>query len=334
MISLLLEKRRKQAQKTVLGIDYDKHSLAAVKLNKKGDKYSLVCCGSDVFPAEAYFEGELTTEYVGGVVADIIKENKLGRFVKLGFTSYNEIDVAKEQIICDKRALEIIEKEGIHFYIRENFLKKRFPENYVNVAYDYYDELEEKGTLNVYYISDSDRVKQFYAIANKTKRALSVCTLDKLAISSFVSELFLSEISQYSSDSIFLGLYSDKISVYSFSPQGELKNYESVKIFDANITSVSYVDEVIQLLLRFMDFMSLDFGANDFDSFDQVQDNNVYIYGIKQDFENIFVSIKELSQKSCKILNPFVNIDIEKYGDIEKPYRYVLPIAIAMREAL
>lgn len=83
-----------------------------------------------------------------------------------------------------------------------------------------------------------------------------------------------------------------------------------------------------------MDFMSLDFGANDFDSFDQIQDNNVYIYGIKQDFENIFVSIKELSQKSCKILNPFVNIDIEKYGDIEKPYRYVLPIAIAMREAL
>ncbi|MDE5014856.1 type IV pili, partial [Francisella tularensis subsp. holarctica] len=78
--------RRKQAQKTVCGIEYDKHSLAAVKLNKKGDKYSLVCCGSDVFPAEAYFDGELTTEYVGGVVADIIKVNKLGRFVKLGFT--------------------------------------------------------------------------------------------------------------------------------------------------------------------------------------------------------------------------------------------------------
>ncbi|MDE4982566.1 type IV pili, partial [Francisella tularensis subsp. holarctica] len=76
-----------------------------------------------------------------------------------------EIDVAKEQIICDKRALEIIEKECIHFYIRENFLKKRFLENYVNVADDYYDELEEKGTVNVYYISDSDRVKQFYAIA-------------------------------------------------------------------------------------------------------------------------------------------------------------------------
>ncbi|MDE4957400.1 type IV pili, partial [Francisella tularensis subsp. holarctica] len=82
----------------------------------------------------AYFEGELTTEYVGGVVADIIKEIKLGRFVKLGFTSYNEIDVSKEQIICDKRALEIIEKEVIHFYIRDNFLKKRFLENYVNLA--------------------------------------------------------------------------------------------------------------------------------------------------------------------------------------------------------
>ncbi|MDE4980601.1 type IV pili, partial [Francisella tularensis subsp. holarctica] len=76
-------------------------------------------------------------------------------------TSYNEIDVAKELIICDKRALELIEKEGIHFYIREIFLKKRFLENYVNLDYDYYDELEEIVTLNVYYISDSDRVKQF-----------------------------------------------------------------------------------------------------------------------------------------------------------------------------
>lgn len=56
MISLLLEKRRKQAQKTVLGIEYDKFSLAAVKLNKKGEKYSLVCCDSDFFPPEAYFE--------------------------------------------------------------------------------------------------------------------------------------------------------------------------------------------------------------------------------------------------------------------------------------
>lgn len=72
-----------------------------------------------------------------------------------------------------------------------------------------------------------------------------------------------------------------------------------------------------------MDFMSLDFSANDFGNFDQVQNNNVYIYGIKQDFESIFTSIKELSQKSCKILNPFINVDIKKCGNIEKPYRYV-----------
>ena len=81
-----------------------------------------------------------------------------------------------------------------------------------------------------------------------------------------------------------MGLYSDKISVYSFSPEGELKNYESVKIFDANITNVSYVDEVIQLLLRFIDFMSLDFSANDFDSFDKIQDNNVYNLWYKIEF--------------------------------------------------
>lgn len=35
MISLLLEKRRKKAQKTVLGIEYDRYSLASVKLDKK-----------------------------------------------------------------------------------------------------------------------------------------------------------------------------------------------------------------------------------------------------------------------------------------------------------
>lgn len=124
------------------------------------------------------------------------------------------------------------------------------------------------------------------------------------------------------------------MSIYSFSPQGELKSYESVKIFDDNISDVAYVDEVIQLLLRFMDFMSLDLGENSFDSFDEIQDNNVYVYGIKQNFESIFESIKDLSQKNCKILDPFINIDYQKFGDIEQPYRYVLPIAIAMKEAL
>ena len=334
MISLLLEKRRKKAQKTVLGIEYDRCSLASVKLDKRRDDYTLVSCNSHVFAPEAYFEGELTNEYVGNVVAEIIKENKLGRFIKLGFTSYNEIDVTKEEITCDKRALEIIKKEGVFFYINEYFLKKRFPDSYTDTAYDYYDQLESNGTLVIYYISDNEKIKRLYSISSKAKRALSVCVLDKLAISHFVSELFLSEISQYSSDSVFLGLYSDKLSIYSFSPQGELKSYESVKIFDENISDVTYVDEVIQLLLRFMDFMSLELSESSFDSFDEIQDNNVYVYGIKQNFENIFESIKDLSQKNCKILDPFINIDCQKFGDIEQPYRYVLPIAIAMKEAL
>lgn len=203
MISLLLEKRRKKAQKTVLGIEYDRYSLASVKLDKRRDNYALVSCNSHVFAPEAYFEGELTTEYVGNVVAEIIKENKLGRFVKLGFTSYNEIDVTKEEISCDKRALEIIKKEGVFFYINEYFLKKRFPDSYADIAYDYYDQLESNGTLVIYYISDNEKIKKLYSISSKAKRALSVCALDKLAISNFVSELFLSEISQYTSDSVF-----------------------------------------------------------------------------------------------------------------------------------
>lgn len=334
MISLLLEKRRKKAQRTVLGVEYDRCSLASVKLDRKGDSYALVSCDSDIFTSEAYFEGELTSEYVGSVIAQIIKRNKLGRFTKLGFASYNEIDVTKEEISCDKRALEIIKKEGVLFYIAEYFLKKRFPESYTDIAYDYYDQLESNGTLIVYYISDNEKMKKLYNIANKAKRALSACVLDKLAISDFVSNLYLSEISKHANDSIFLGLYSDKLSIYSFSPQGELKSYESVKIFDENISDIAYVDEVIQLLLRFMDFMSLDLSESNFDSFDEVQDNNVYIYGIKQNFESIFESIKDLSQKNCKILDPFVNIDSQSFGSIEQPYRYVLSVAIAMKEAL
>ncbi|WP_150464337.1 type IV pili [Francisella sp. XLW-1] len=334
MISLLLEKRRKKAQRTVLGVEYDRCSLASVKLDRKGDSYALVSCDSDIFTSEAYFEGELTSEYVGSVIAEIIKRNKLGRFTKLGFASYNEIDVTKEEISCDKRALEIIKKEGVLFYIAEYFLKKRFPESYADIAYDYYDQLESNGTLIVYYISDNEKMKKLYNIANKAKRALSACVLDKLAISDFVSNLYLNEISKYANDSIFLGLYSDKLSIYSFSPQGELKSYESVKIFDENISDIAYVDEVIQLLLRFMDFMSLDLSESNFDSFDEVQDNNVYIYGIKQNFESIFESIKDLSQKNCKILDPFVNIDSQSFGSIEQPYRYVMSVAIAMKEAL
>lgn len=50
-------KNPQTSTKTVLSIEYDKHSLAVVKLDKKGEKYSLVCCYSDIFPAEAYFEG-------------------------------------------------------------------------------------------------------------------------------------------------------------------------------------------------------------------------------------------------------------------------------------
>lgn len=82
MISLLLEKKRKQAQKTVLSTEYDKHSLAVVKLDKKCEKYSLVCCYSDIFPAKAYFEGELTTEYVGSVVLISSKKINYGVFCK------------------------------------------------------------------------------------------------------------------------------------------------------------------------------------------------------------------------------------------------------------
>lgn len=334
MISLLLEKKRIQAQKTVLGVEFDTASLAAVKLKKTHDSYSLVSCDSDIFPPEAYFEGQLTSDYVGGVISNIVTNNKLGYFTKLGFTSYNDIDVIKEELICDKKGLETIEKQGVLFYIVEHFLKKKFPETYAQVAFDYEDDINNKGLLTVYYISDIDKVNQLRNIASKAKKPLSVCTLDKIIITSFVNDLFLSEISNNSGDIVLLGLYADKLSICSFSPKGDFRNYEVIKIFDTKMSDVSYIDEVIQLLLRFMDFMSLDISGNDFDYFDEADNAKVYIYGLKQNFESIFESIRDLSQKQCEVLNPFININHDNFGEIEQPYRYVVPVAIAMREAL
>ncbi|QIV96016.1 hypothetical protein EDC55_1103 [Allofrancisella inopinata] len=329
MLSLLLEKKRKKAQKTVLGIEYDFTSLAAVKLDKKNQEYSLVCCSSDIFSEQAYFEGELISDYIGNVISNIILENKLGFFTRLGFVTYKDIDISKEEIVCDKKNSEIIVKEGVEFYLKEHFLKKKFPESYSDIAFDFDDELEEKGIITIYYIADTKITERLYNIAKKSKKAVSVCALDNIVISNFVQKLFLSEISQHATNSILFGLYTDKLCIYSFSPSGELRNYEAVKIFDTKITDATYVDEAIQLLLRFIDFMSLDF--SDFSS----QDNTVYIYGIKTNFEEIFELIKELSTKDCRILDPFVNIQKQNYKvDIKAPYRYVMPVAIAMMEAL
>lgn len=102
-----------------------------------------------------------------------------------------------------------------------------------------------------------------------------------------MKELFLSEISKNKADSVFLGLYADKLSICSFSGSGELKSYETVKIFNTEISDANYIDEAIQLLLRFIDFMSLDMSDSDFDSFEDVDNTHVYIYGLKQNFESV-----------------------------------------------
>lgn len=57
--------------------------------------------------------------------------------------------------------MEIIKKEGVFFYINEYFLKKRFPDTYIDMAYDYYDESESNGTLIIYYISDIEKLKDY-----------------------------------------------------------------------------------------------------------------------------------------------------------------------------
>lgn len=335
MISLFLEKKRKEAEKTVLGIEFDTMSLAAIQLNKGAEGFSLVSCDREEFSEEAYFEGELTSDYIGGVVSNIISENKLPRSTKLGFVTYNDIDVSKSEIVCDKKVLEMIEKDGIEYYLRESYFKKKYPDKYTGIAFDYVDYIEENGILNVSYISELKVMETFEGIAVKAKKALAVCCLDRDCITKFAQKLFLSELEKNKRDSVFLGLYADKLSIYSFSNKGELKNYESVKIFDAKITDASYVDEVIQLLLRFIDFMSLDFSEDSsFDTFAE-QDNTVYVYGLKQNLANLFESIKDLSMKDCQLLNPFVNIDCEEFGqEIKEPHRYVIATAIAMRESL
>jgi hypothetical protein len=339
MISLLLEKKRKKTQKTVLGIEYGATSLAAVQLAKNGDDYSLVSCDSDIFTEEAYFEGELTVDYLSDTVSRIIKQNKLGHFSKLGFTSYRDIDVIKDEIICDKRVLSQIEEEGIENYIVEVFLKKKFPDDYEEIGFNFYDMSEEDGVIAVYYTSDPKYFTKAKSIAQETKKALSVYSLNEFSFYDFVNELFLSEVSKNKSDSVFLGLYAEKLCICSFSPKGKLNAYEAVKIFNKKITTDSYVDEVIQLLLRFIDFMSLDFSNmdpdEDFSESLLEQNNKVYIYGLKDNFNEIFESIKDLSMKDCEILNPFINIKVsDGFGQITDPHKYVMPVSIAMMEAV
>jgi hypothetical protein len=335
MISLFLEKKRKKAQNTLLGVEFDTMSLAAVQLNKNADKFSLVSCDSEGFSEDAYFEGELTSDYVGNVISNIISENKLPRSTKLGLITHKDIDVLQEDVICDKKALEIIDKEGIEFYIRESFFKKKYPDKFADIAFDYFDDIEKKGSISIYYIAEQKVIEGFNNVASSSKKVLSVCALDRDCIVMFVKKFFLSELAKNKRDCVFLGLYSDKLSIYSFTNKGRLKNHESIRIFDEKIADASYIDETVQLLLRFMDFMSLDFSEeDDFENFAE-QDNAVYIYGIKQNLDTLFESIKELSMKDCRLLNPFINIDCEAFGtDIEKPYRYVTAIGIAMRESL
>jgi hypothetical protein len=339
MISLLLEKKRKKNQKTVLGVEYGTTSLAAVQLDKNGDDYSLVSCDSEVFAEEAYFEGELTVDYLSDTLSRIIKQNKLGHFTKLGFTSYRDIDVIKDEIVCDKRVLSQIEEEGMEHYIVQVFLKKKFPEGYEEIGFNFYDMSEEDGVIAVYYTSDPKYFTKAKSIAQETKKALSVYSLNEFAFYNFVNELFLTEISKNKSDSVFLGLYAEKLCICSFSNKGKLKAYEAVKIYNKKLTTDQYVDDVIQLLLRFIDFMSLDFSNIDPDvDFSESlfeQNNKVYIYGLKDNFNEIFESIKDLSMKDCEVLNPFVNIKIsDDFDEITDAHKYVMPISIAMMEAI
>ncbi len=107
-----------------------------------------------MFRPEESFEGTLMTEQIGNVLANIITDNKLSLFTKLVFTSYKNIDVSKEKIVCDKKALEMIEKEGTLFYLREHFFKIKCTNDYTNIAFDYYDESQEKGVITIYYINN------------------------------------------------------------------------------------------------------------------------------------------------------------------------------------
>ena len=344
MISLWLEKRRKQAQKTVLGVELDNSSLVSVKLKKNPKGLSLVSCDSHLFHEEAYHKNSnhqsfdskssICTDYLGGAIAGIIKSNNLSRFTKLGFTLYRDIDVLKAEIKCDRRILNIITENGVDYYIREYFLKNKYSETYLDINFYYEDNSQTKGYITVYYTISGEKIKNMQVIAKKAKKDLAVCTLDDFAICEFINKLYLSEISSSSVNSIFVGLYSDKIFIYSFSSLGNLDNSESIKIFDNGISDIDYAKEATQLLLRFINFMSLDFLSDNFDErcIDKV---NIYLYGLKDNFEKIFDLVKQSSAMNCQILDPFKNISMDKYtSSIKQPYRFVIATAIAMREAL
>lgn len=334
MISLWLERLRKKAKKTVLGVEYDLASVSLVKLKKhENNEYELIAYETNDFSEEAYVDGNVSTEYLATYITDLIKFNKL-KNIKLGFLVYKDNMVNHEDIFCDKKALEIVAETDISGYIQEHFLKKKYPETYKKIFFTYFDNIVSDSKIEVYYIPEILYTDKINAISKTSKKTLAVCDIDTFAISRFVQEIYIEEISKNKKESILLDLYNDKICLYCFSPEGELIDYELVQIFDLKINDTSYVDEVVQLLLRFVDFLALDVEDESFESTFNNQDKKVYIFGLKKGLSSIFESIKSLVELDCKLLDPFLFVKKDSQNEIKDSYKYVMATAIAMREEL
>ncbi|MFC4891459.1 type IV pili [Pseudofrancisella aestuarii] len=334
MISLWLERLRKKAKKTVLGVEYDMATVSSVKLKKnENNEYELIAYETNDFPGEAYVDGNVSSVYIATHITDLIKFNKL-KNTKLGFLVYKDNMVNCEDIFCDKKALEIISETSVSDYIQDYFLKKKYPETCSKIYFTYFDHVISESKIEVYYIPEISYMEKVNAISKAAKKTLAVCDIDTFAISRFVQELYFEEISKNKKESIFLDLYSDKICLYCFSSKGELIDYQLVQIFDLKINDTNYVDEVVQLLLRFIDFLALDVQGESFESTFNNQDKKVYIFGLKKGLNSIFESIKSLVELDCELLDPFLFVKKNSQNEIKDSYKYVMATAIAMREEL
>jgi len=327
MISYFLEKRRQKKKSTIIGVEFDTKSISLVKVIKSFSGYSLDSYHTEVFTEDAFVDNDINPVFLSKIIKSFIVKNKLSKKAKLGFMAYTDIDFYKESYKCDKKSIMFISESGLSEFIREFFLKKKFPNNYKKIPFTYVNNIKEDNSFEIYFMQNSKYIDKIQSIGKYANKDVVSCEPDTYSVIRFVESIFNNE-----NKSVLLGLYADKICFYSFSKEGKLEKHEVIKLFDHSNSAANYIDEVLLDLDRFVEMMSLDSMSS---LGEDVNPPTIYLYGLKLDFDDIAQNIIKLYGDNCIIIDPFENIDTKSCDDnINEKYKYLGSLSLALREEL
>ena len=324
--------------KTVIGVEYDDITVVAIKLKKKSEShFSIENHACELIPSVNTKKDTESSEHINSdnslinALKMLFSKAKFNKRTPLAFVAYLYKDVQKYEISCTNKDQKDIDKHGIKKFITAAFMMKKYPNTYKDILFEIDDDLANESEISVMCIEDSKFIPNKLRIAKALKRKLAVCDLDRYAIDRFVKKFLLDVVNKNTYGTIFLGLYSNKIQIFLFSKEGEIKTSELIEVDNNVLNDNLYVDEVLQFLLRFIDFMSLDFYDDKF-SFDEetgLEHNpKVYIYGLKSSIEDIKDAISSQSGLDCSLIDPLQYV-IGNNG-IKHPHRYLIPISLAI----